>query len=501
MNNAALEINDNDSQIRSYLMPELVVFFGESSSDIIRDIDTVLDNKNLSNENLGLFKQLAYDSQSAFTDLKVTPPYRAAVTAYGEAELSKKLVQMRKMIQSQPGIPFVHEGTGMFYGMGEASGKLAYMFPGQGAQYLGMGGALAKAFPEAARVWEKLGGMRFAGESIKEVVFPPKASSQKAMKGAFLKLSGADWTNPSISVAGEAIFKLLENMGVRPDAVAGHSFGDVSTYRAAGIISDEDMIRATRYRGELGVSCPLATRGCILIVSETADRIREVFQEYGIEEAWIANYNTPEQTVLSGVKDAILKAHETFEKEGIQSLLIPISAAPHCPLAVDVADNFVEYLQDVDFKPAECDLYSFVFGRRVKKNDPDLFRKILGTHTAKSVRFMQQIESMHKEGVRIFVEVAPSDILTGLVRQILDGKPHIAIHTDKSKSDPILNFLNAVAVLFKEGKVKDFMTLWEGYALPHSTAYDQAPPPDEAKVKHLKMLDLEFAKMERETSA
>ncbi|MBI5895036.1 MAG: acyltransferase domain-containing protein, partial [Desulfobacterales bacterium] len=236
------------------------------------------------------------------------------------------------------------------------------------------------------------------------------ASAQRASRKA-------DWASPSIAVAGEAILNLLEELGVQPDAIGSHSFGDVAALRAAHVISGEDMLKAIRYRGELGVACPQATRGCILVVPETATRIKAELAKHGIEQVWVANYNWHSQTVLSGLKAGIAKANDVFQAQGINSRLIPISAAPHCPLAYNVTEKFFDHLKDIPFAKSDSDVYSNLFGRKVN-NDPDLLRKILRVHAEKPVRFLRQIEQMHQDGVRIFVEVGPSDVLSQLVGQI-----------------------------------------------------------------------------------
>lgn len=487
---------------REYHIPELVVGYADSPADLGRQTESWLKATKDAPEKSGFLKHLARDTQNAFNRRSHDAAFRAAATAYTEREFEKKVRELQKMIIESPDSPFSFPEAGLFYGCGPPIGRTAFLFPGQGAQYLGMGSALAKTFPTASRVWEGLGATQFDGKTIKEVVFPKEAVDEQTAQKAFLRLSGADWTNPCISVVGEAVYQLFAKMGLHPDAVAAHSFGDISAYRAAGILGADDMIKATRYRGELGVACPLATRGCILIVAESAEKTVAIIEENELKEVWIANYNTPSQTVLSGVKEAVYKAHSVFEAAGIDSRPLPISAAPHCPLAVDVAEKFFQYLTGLDFKQAECDVYSFLFGRKVN-NDPALFRKLLKAHIEKPVRFLSQTKQMYEDGIRIFIEIGPSGILTNLVGQILADKPHIALCTDKKKEDAVLVFLNAVAELFKEGGIKNLDVLWEGYEKPGFQAdiTSQEFPDEEADAqteKRLKKLDLALAKIENE---
>lgn len=482
---------------RWYHVPELVVFEAEDSAAALAQIAKWLKMAQAAEERSGFFKQLAYESHQQYRPSGARPKYRVAVTAYGEQELEKKLSKLQRLIFECPEQSFSFPSAGLFYGAGDLGGKIAYLFAGQGAQYLGMGGALAQIFPQARRAWETLGRMRFEGQTIKDMVFTAEGISEAEAKAAFFKLSSAEWTSPAIGVAAEAILGLLESMGVRPDAVASHSFGDIGAFRAAGVISGEDMIKVTRRRGEIGSSCPQATRGCILVVPVNAQQTRELLSANNLGNVWIANYNSPTQTVLSGVKSAVATTQAVFEKEGIRSALIPISAAPHCPLALDVASAVYEYLHGVRFHEAHCDVYSFLFGRKVE-NNPGLFKKMVKVDIEKPVRFQAQIEQMYQEGVSTFIEVGPSDMLTGLVGQILESQPHLALNTDQRKGDAVLAFVNVVAELFKKGRIKTLAPLWQGYGAPsfgtRSVLAQQGPPA--VTEKQMRALDLEFAKID-----
>lgn len=482
---------------RWYHLPELIAFEGEAPADVLARIAQWLKEAQSAEESSGFFKQLAHDSHQQYHPAGARPRYRIAVTAYGETELKRKLLKLQKLIFEKPKESFSFPTAGLFYGASDPGSKIAYLFAGQGAQYLGMGGPLAQAFPLARQAWDTLGRMKFEGHTIKEMVFPAEGISEQEAKFAFLRLCGAEWTNPTIGVAAEAILNLLDAIGVRPDAVASHSFGDIAALRAAGVLSGEDMIKVTRRRGEIGSTCPQATRGCILVAPLSGRQAKDLLAANDHRNVWVANYNTPTQTVLTGVKSAIVAAHAIFEKAGIRSLLIPISAAPHCLLAIDASQAVYEYLREIQFNKARCDFYSFLFGRKME-NDPELFRKMVRAHIEKPVRFQTQIEQMHQDGIHTFIEVGPSDILTGLVGQILEGQPHLALNTDQKKGDAVLTFINVVAELFKSGRVKTLAALWEGYKAPshrRQTGISEEGSVAETE-KRLRSLDLEFAKID-----
>jgi acyl transferase domain-containing protein len=488
----------NGHRTRSQHIPELLVFSEENFSIFLKKIKMAVKDAERYAEQPGFLKWLAFEQQQEFNQTKQIPAFRAVLTAYGGMELIKKLIHLEKMIKARPDRPFSYPSAGLFYGIGTDDGKMAFLFPGQGSQYLGMGKALAAAFPEARRIFKRIGQRRFSGHTIDEIISSTNPGDKADVKTAFQRLSGVEWTNLCISVVGKAIFVLLKKMGALPHAVASHSFGDVSAFHAAGIISEDAMIRMHRYRGELGASCPSATRGCILVVCETAEKIKKILKTRRIDNVWIANYNTTSQTVISGLKEMIHASRTVFSEEKIVNYLIPISCAPHCPLAADAAAKFHAYLEKyIDFEHADCDVYSFLFGR-ILKNNLSLFRHVLRAHIEKPVRFDSQIENMYADGIRTFVEVGPSDILTRFVEHILDGRSHIAVNTDNRKGDAVLTFLLAVAELFTAGKILDLGVLWEGYEIPSHPSHGRRQPagylPEDSKL--LQQLDVKLASID-----
>jgi acyl transferase domain-containing protein len=247
------------------------------------------------------------------------------------------------------------------------------------------------------------------------------------------------------------------------------------------------------------------------MVFSEPEKIRPVLKESGIKQVWIANYDSPFRTVLSGVRENIEIVKKALADRSIASEIIPINAAPHCPLSLRASNLFVDYVAEEPFDKAVCKLYSHLFGDALE-NDPELYKKVISITCLKPVRFVDQIEKMYEDGIRTFVEVGPSDGLTLLVKEILGDKPYHALCTNKVKGDDNYHFLSAVAELIKLGRIHDISVLWEGYKAPArptilSAGHDIERIPEMTaaiagkELERLKALDLQLSKIDKMVSA
>lgn len=483
---------------------ELVVFAEANAVELLESICDVLNNKTL-NHVEGL-KWISYHSQDAFSSAPASKQYRVAVIAYGVRELKRQLTQLVKMIEENPQTAFAYPSAGLYYGFGAPKGKLAFLFPGQGAQYVRMGEVLAEIYPKAKAVWDQMGTMAFNGKTVNDVVFPPEPCNKNEAYAQAAELSRCERSLPAITVMSESILVLLEAMALKPDAVAAHSLGDVSSYRAAGVLTPEQMIRIAATRGVIASTCPMATSGGALMVYADPATARAVLNKHGIEHVWVVNYNSPTLNVLAGKHDSLEKAKAAFEKESISSKIIPLNAAPHSPLALRGSNLVIKYLENESFQKGNCDIYSYLFGTKMN-NDPDLFRKVLGINLLKPVRFVEQIKNMYADGVRTFVEIGPSEGLSMLVDKILGDTPYRFVSTNRRKGDANYHFISSVAELIIAGRIKDTRVLWEAYRKPRKPELSAAIVDGATKAglerlslskkeaDRLKTLDLELSKI------
>lgn len=286
-------------------------------------------------------------------------------------------------------------------------GAIAFLFPGQGSQYAGMGRELAEASPAAQEVFERVD--RALGFSLSRLCFegPPEE----------LQLTAN--TQPAILTVSVAAAEVLVEKGVRPDFVAGHSLGEYSALVVAGSIELEDAVRLVRKRGQymqeavpLGQGSMAALLGLDLQVTE--DICREAGQG---EVVSTANLNAPAQVVIAGHARAVARAVEMARRRGAKrALMLNVSAPFHSALMKPAADRLAQDLDAVSILDPACPLVNNVDARPVRNANE--VRDGLKRQVSAPVRWEESMRRLRAEGVDRFVEVGPGRVLWGLMRQI-----------------------------------------------------------------------------------
>ena len=285
--------------------------------------------------------------------------------------------------------------------------KLAFLFPGQGAQAVGMGRALAEAFPEARETFATAD--RVLGFGLTELCWNGPAEDLKKSKN----------TQPALLTHSVAAWRLVEAAGVTPDFVAGHSLGEYSACVAAGALAFEDALVLTRRRGELMYEAGLARPGAMAAVLGLAQAEVEAAcadaSEVGIVRA--ANLNAPGQVVISGEPAAIDRACENAKARGAKrAIKLEVSGAFHSPLMEPAAVGLREALAGVTIRDARCPIVSNAWARPVRKADE--IRQALEEQLLASVRWEESMRLLRAEGVEGFVELGTGKVLRGLLRTI-----------------------------------------------------------------------------------
>ncbi|SDM43073.1 type I polyketide synthase [Allokutzneria albata] len=397
-------------------------------------------------------KLSAQESQRRF-DPKA--PFRLAVVAADEADLKAKVAQAAELIERESAFT----APGLAYASGPADlGGVALLFPGQGSQYVGMGADLAMQLPAAQRAWDRYGTEEFDGTPLHRVVFPRPAFGDAERAEQQAKITATEWAQPALAAHSLALLDVVRALGLRPDCVAGHSFGELTALHAAGVLEADALLDVARRRGELMREAAQTTAGAMLAVATTREHVEATLAE--LDGVWIANHNAPEQIVLSGTKAGIEAAEAAFT--GVTTRRLDAATAFHSPVVADAATPFAEYLSTVDISPAAVPVYGNTDGD-VYPFEVDEVRSRIAGHLAAPVLFQTQIEAMYAAGVRTFVEVGAGSTLTGLVGRVLGERPHVAVCLDRARRDGMTTVHEALGRLAVAGAELDYAVLWEEY--------------------------------------
>jgi acyl transferase domain-containing protein/acyl carrier protein len=430
---------------------ELVVFGAGTPAELIATLDA------LEIGGPGSLLWLARHSQES------CPPgaaARVAITAESEDDLRAKVAAAAAAIARTPEAAFSLPG-GVHYGCAPGAGGVAFLFPGQGSQYPGMGAEAAMLWPEALAAWDLAADLRLPGdERLHDVVFPRPVFTAEERAAQGERLQRTEWAQPGIGVASLAHLNLLAAVGLRPDCVGGHSFGEVVALHAAGVFDAAAMVAVARRRGEL-MAAAVAVPGAMTAAMAAIDAVRDAVA--GVAEVVVANHNAPKQVVLSGPVPAIEGAEAALQGRGIKFRRLPVATAFHSPVVAAAAGAFREYLSGLPFAAPALPVYANSQAAPYP-GDPQAVRELLASQLASPVRFVEQVEAMYAAGVRTFVECGPGAVLTGLVDRILAGRAYRAVALEAKGRDGVTAFHDALGRLFAAGIRLDLAGLWKAFA-------------------------------------
>jgi [acyl-carrier-protein] S-malonyltransferase len=307
--------------------------------------------------------------------------------------------------------------------MTNTSSTIAFLFPGQGSQAVGMGKELASNYPVARRTFEE------ADEALRYKL------SEVCFEGPEEKLKLTEITQPAILTASIAAWRVLQEKGLKADFVAGHSLGEYSAHVAAGTLAFADAVRTVRNRGKyMQEAVPVGVGAMAAILGMPIDQVSEIAKEAAQGEVCqVGNINSPEQIVISGHAGAVNRGVALATARGAKkAVILPVSAPFHCALMQPAQDRLSDDLRALSFQnpsslsPVVCNVDAAVVDSAEAARDT-LIRQVTGT-----VKWEPSVRLLIDKGASLFIEVGPGKVLWGLMRQIDRSKTCLTVGDEAS---------------------------------------------------------------------
>ena len=293
---------------------------------------------------------------------------------------------------------------------------VAFVFPGQGSQYPGMGRDVAQEFAEAGEVFAQAD--RVLGFSLSRLCF----------EGPEAELQLTEMTQPAVLATSIALFRILEKQQKLPDFVAGHSLGEYSALVAAGGLDFQDAVRLVRQRGRfMQEAVPVGEGAMAAVLGLKGPVIEDICREAAQSEVVSpANINSADQIVISGHRRAVERAGDLARQRGAQKVLsLPVSAPFHCELMKPAEERLAEVIGEIPFHDLKIPLVNNVRAQQVTRGEEA--REGLVRQVTSAVLWFDCVKQLVRAGVSTFVEVGPGKVLKGLIRRIAPSVQTLSI--------------------------------------------------------------------------
>ncbi|WP_051361928.1 type I polyketide synthase [Solimonas soli] len=347
------------------------------------------------------------------------------------------------------------DAHGVHVRVAEAAGKTAFLFSGQGSQYPGMLRELFVYFPALQALLE-------AGRDYAPLIWPGTAYDDDSRAAQQQRLTDTRNTQPALGLVEFAAFEWLRGLGVAPDMAAGHSYGELAALAAAGAFDAATLLRLSRARAEAIVGAiDGGDAGAMAAVRLDVDTLRPLLE--GFPSVVMANQNSPIQTVISGPTADVEAACAFLGQHNVGYKRIATDCAFHSPLMAAAERGYAAVLEGQEVGALQWPVYSNITAAPHPRDDAAAIRDSLARHIVSPVRFVAEIERMYADGARVFVEIGPRKVLSGLVGRILKDQPHTAIAIDGEERG-FAGLFDAVAQLAVHHAAFDAAPLFAGRA-------------------------------------
>jgi len=411
---------------------ELFVFRGDSLEDakqLLQNVKALLEY----NDNVSI-KDIAY-TLAIYSE----KPVQVSIVANDNADLQDK-IKSALADKSDFGVYFrdVKEG------------KVAFMFSGQGSQRINMARDLFVAFPAMRKLLAQ-------HKEYENILFPYAVFNDAARKEQQMAITDTRNAQPLLGIVDLAIADFLRSLGIIPDMVAGHSYGELPALCFAGAFGAEDLVPLSRRRAQSILDAVEEDTGKMMAVNIPEEELNDLLK--GETEVWAVNFNSHKQTVLAGSTAGLKAFMQKLTDKNIGYKELNVACAFHSPLLRKSQDLYKKVLSEVNFNTLSLPVWSNTTAEYYPVNDKEI-KDRLAEHLVKPVLFTKQVEAMYADGAKIFIETGPGKVLTGLVQSILGDKV-MTLETENKAFNGVSFILHTVAKYIATGRGVDITKLFD----------------------------------------
>jgi malonyl CoA-acyl carrier protein transacylase len=413
---------------------------------------TVADLRARLGRELGRAREGAVPEPAFPAQADLAAPERVVLDFGGGADLVDKLERARRALEADAPAAWKALGNqGVFRGAGPPAGKLAFLFPGQGSQFVNMGRALAEREPAVRAVFDEADAVLepILGRRLSSFLFADPADAA-AMARAEEDLKQTAVTQPAVLTVDNALRVLLGEYGIAPDYVMGHSLGEYGALVAAGAMPFADALEASAARGREMTRVSLADNGWMAAVMGPLEEIERTLASL---DGYVvtANLNSASQAVIGGETEAVQRAMEALAAKGMEVVRLPVSHAFHTRIVAPAAGPLGEVLDRLRLSAPRVPVIANVTGDRYPTARREI-RDMLVRQIASPVQWVRGLETLWREGVRTFVEVGPKKALKGFVDDVLGARGGlVSLFTNHPKLGDLAAFNQALCGVLAAG--------------------------------------------------
>ncbi|WP_264524417.1 type I polyketide synthase [Flavobacterium sp. N502536] len=334
----------------------------------------------------------------------------------------------------------------------QQAGKTAFLFPGQGSQNIHMAQDLFVLFPVLRKLIAQY-------PDLEKVVFPAATFDTAALKKQKETIKDTRLAQPLLGIVDLALAQLLQSFGILPDMLAGHSYGELPALCFAGVFDEQQLVELSSKRAQsILEAVEDGDPGTMVAVNIDADRLKAILEQH--PDCYPVNYNSPTQCVVAGSTAAIDKFMEHLKNERISSKKLEVACAFHSPLVSKSKDLYADVLKEIPFQEMQIPVWSNTTANLYPSPVSDI-KVQLTDHLVQPVRFVDEIQAMYADGARIFIEVGPGKVLTGLTKSCLN-QDAITLHVEDNNRNSLTHLLCMLAQYLGTGRTLNLNKLFEG---------------------------------------